>query len=114
MAVASDFQLQQFLRLPGQHLIRQPLESFAEHANPPRSRARAPQMQIAQPAPPPAVTHSAARITKIESSPPLRLQPLCPRPPGSVRQQRSDFAIIPFVPVTERSFEKLLRLAQHR
>src|SRR5438132_6144920 len=84
VVVSGDLERQELFGLPGEHLVRHPLERFSEHDEPSANRIARAQVQIAQPSPPPAVPPFSSEDHEVQRARHLYLQPLLTAAAGGV------------------------------
>ena len=82
--VAADFQLQEFLRLPRQHPIREPLERLAQHDEPAALGIACAEVQVAERALTAAAAPLGGEDDEVERPRLLDLQPCLAAAAGSV------------------------------
>ena len=109
IAVARDFQLQQFLRLPGQHFIGQSFERLPEHGEASTFRVARAEVEIAQPTAPSAT----APLRRPESPDPacaclLDFEPALPACPRCI-SRRPGFRHHPFMTSRQRRMQEFFR-----
>src|SRR5215831_12367279 len=109
-AVARALQFQQPLCLPGQHRVGQPLEGLTEHDVPARLGVERPEMEVGEPALPPAMAPLGGEDQQVERDARLDLDPTSAASAGFVRRiERLDQHA--FVTTRQRLAHELLTLS---